>query len=90
MGRESNAGLINRLALSRAAGVTVSDWANANGVPVSTAAGWCHSADFQRSVRRYRKELSTAMVARIADELTDRSAAAPSSVPLALSIVPVP
>ena len=59
-------GLVERLAVARAGGVTVKAWAKANGVPCSTAFHWCNSPAFRGKVERHREELARATIVHLA------------------------
>jgi hypothetical protein len=69
MSRKRNEGLVDQLALARAAGVPISVWCAQFGVPVSTAYHWAGSGAFKLAVVRYHKELARKTLDRYADRL---------------------
>jgi hypothetical protein len=68
--RRRNEGLVEQLAVGRAAGMTVSDWCARHGVPAGTARGWARLPEFPARVEAHR----LALVGRELTILAERSA----------------
>ncbi len=73
-------GLVDRLAIARASGITVKDWALANGVPISTAFHWAGTPAFRDKVDRHREALAAATIGHVAERVARRMIAEPVAV----------
>jgi len=62
-------GLVERLAVARASGITVKEWASRNGVPISTAFHWASTPAFREAVVKHREELARATISRVAERV---------------------
>ena len=69
MSRKRNMGLVERLAIARAGGITVAAWAKANHVPVSTAFHWAGTPAFREKVERHREELARCTLKCLAERV---------------------
>jgi hypothetical protein len=77
MSRKRNMGLVERLAIARASGITTKAWAAANGIPISTAMHWAGTPAFREKVERHREELARCTIARVAEHVARGMLAGP-------------
>ncbi len=72
MSRRRNLGLVERLAVARASGITVREFAETEGIPLSTCFHWAQSPAFREAVVKHREALATATISRVAERVARR------------------
>ncbi len=80
MSRKRNMGLVERLAVARASGITVREFSAREGIPVSTCFHWAQSQTFRESVVRHREALAAATIGHVAERVARRMIAEPVAV----------
>jgi hypothetical protein len=77
MSRKRNMGLVERLAVARASGITVREFATQNKIPLSTCFHWAQTPAFREAVLKHREALAAATISRVADHVARRMIAEP-------------
>ncbi len=72
MSRKRNLGLVERLAVARASGITVREFAETEKIPLSTAYHWCNSQAFREAVIRHREALAAATIVSLGERVAKR------------------